>query len=204
MEEIWKDVYYFDCVKNEWVDYRGLYQVSSDGKVKSLNYKGTGQERILKCRHRKDGYFDVMLYKNGKYKSFKIHRLVAFAFLINDEPLIKTQVNHKDENKENNRVNNLEWCTREYNINYGNRTKKASESNSGENHPKARKVILLNTGEVFDYIKQAEEKYKVANGNISHCCNGRIKSAGKDNETGEKLVWMYLEDYEKMEKLKTF
>ena len=70
--------------------------------------------------------------------------------------------------------------------------KKISESHKGKNHPKTKKVVLLNTGETFDYIKQASEKYNVAWQSISACCRGRLKSAGKD-ENGNKLVWKYLD-----------
>ena len=69
---------------------------------------------------------------------------------------------------------------------------KISEAKKGKNNPKAKKVILLNTGEIFNTIKEAEEKYEVTN--ISANCRGRLRSAGKD-ENGNKLVWMYLEDY---------
>ena len=106
MNEIWK---YID-------GYEGLYKVSNLGRVKSLNYRRSGKERMLKPGNTGDGYLFVILYKNGKIKYFTIHRLVANAFLEN--PDHKSDVNHKDENKTNNRVDNLEWVTRKENINY--------------------------------------------------------------------------------------
>lgn len=103
MTEIWKDIKGFE----------GLYQVSSYGNVRSY-YRGG---RILKPKKDKDGYLEVCLRKNNKSKYFKIHRLVAFVFIENTDNL--PQVNHIDENKMNNNINNLEWCDCYYNINYG-------------------------------------------------------------------------------------
>ena len=125
--EIWKDI----------EGYEGLYQVSNKGRIKSLNYRRTGKERVLSSSPTSSGYLVVCLYKNKKPKPFLIHRLVAEAFIPNSDNL--PEVNHKDENKLNNRVENLEWCDREYNINYGNRNEKASESMKGKNSNKGKK-----------------------------------------------------------------
>ena len=185
--EIWKDIYYFDCIKNEWVDYRGLYQVSSEGRVKSLerlNSKGCKvKERILKTSYNNRGYLLVKLYKNKKGKNLTVHRLVAQMFIENDDKINKKEVNHKDENKMNNDANNLEWSTREFNVNYGTRNERASE-----------KVICITTGEIYDSITEASRQTGVAIPNISANCRGRIKSAGKD-ENGNKMVWRYYDEY---------
>ena len=93
--EVWKDVF----------GYEGLYQVSNLGRVKSLKY---GKERILKPLKDGGGYIFVHLCKNGERKMYKIHRLVAFTFLTNPQNL--SDVNHKDEDKTNNSVQNLEFC----------------------------------------------------------------------------------------------
>lgn len=106
MEEIWKDI----------KGYEGLYQISNFGRVKSLNYRNTGKEQLLKPALNTTGYFCVMLCK--PLKRFLIHRLVAKAFIPNPDNL--PCVNHKDENPTNNHVDNLEWCTQLYNVNYGN------------------------------------------------------------------------------------
>ena len=114
MEEIWKDI----------KGYEGKYQVSNYGIVKSLNYRRTGKEQLLKPALQTTGYFSVMLCK--PLKRFQIHRLVAEAFIPNPDNL--PQVNHKDEDKTNNHADNLEWCTNKYNSNYGTRVKRICES----------------------------------------------------------------------------
>ena len=113
-DEVWKDI----------PGYEGLYQVSNLGRVKSMSrqkkhsYNSVAQlkEKILTpiniC-----GYHRVILRKNNKAHNKFIHRLVAEAFIDNINNY--NEVNHKDENKTNNRVDNLEWCSHKYNINYG-------------------------------------------------------------------------------------
>ena len=121
MTEIWKDI----------VGYEGLYQVSNLGNVKRLkSYKGRGkgyivEEHLIQPSINSRGYQTVDLCKNGKTKTFSMHRLVAIAFLDNSDNL--PEVNHKDEDKTNNCVDNLEWCDRVYNNNYGTRNKKCSD-----------------------------------------------------------------------------
>lgn len=109
-------------------EYHDYYMVSNLGRVKSLPrtyIKKNGRRdeckgRILKHVDRNGlGYMGVGMSANGKKAIFYVHRLVAMAFLENDDPQHKTMVNHKDENPGNNRVTNLEFCTPEYNSNYG-------------------------------------------------------------------------------------
>lgn len=126
MREIWKDIYYVDMITNEIIDYKGLYQVSNFGRVKCLNYRKTEREKELNYTKDKDGYITVCLSR----RRFRVHRLVAYMFIPNDNENM-WQVNHKDENPENNYENNLEWCTPRYNCNYGNHNKKVSESKKG-------------------------------------------------------------------------
>ena len=119
-------------MKEEWRDikgYEGRYQVSNLGRVKSLNYRHTNKEKILSNTTNTKDYLTVSLYKNGKIKTYYIHKLVAAHFIPNPDNY--KEVNHKDENKSNNCVSNLEWCSREYNQNYGTKTQRASESNKG-------------------------------------------------------------------------
>ena len=115
MTEIWKDI----------PGYEGLYQVSNLGQVRSLNYNHTGRPELLSQGNNGDGYKHVILYKNNSHRKGKIHRLVAEAFLENPKKL--PCVNHKDENKSNNCVDNLEWCTHKYNSNYGTNRQRCAE-----------------------------------------------------------------------------
>lgn len=123
MEEIWKDI----------PNYEGLYQISNLGRVKSLPRKGTNtkKERILKFAKSNKNYLIAILTKHNKRNAKSVHRLVAEAFIPN--PNNFPQVNHKDENRHNNCVDNLEWCTNRYNCNYGNRSAKLSLALKG--HP---------------------------------------------------------------------
>ena len=189
MEEEWRDI----------LGYEGLYQVSNLGKVRSLkDSHGKNRKLILKERTDKDGYKRVHLFKNGKGKHYGVHRLVAITFIPNPNNL--PQVNHIDENKENNTIYNLEWCTAEYNNNYGDRSKRAGEKISksmkgkyiGDKHPRSKKVKCITTGEIFDSIADAKRKYNVYSSGISDCCKGKQKSAGKHPVTGEKLIWKYV------------
>lgn len=109
--------------------YEGLYQVSNTGKVRSLNYKCSGKIKELSPGDNGLGYLQVNLYKEGKCKRFKVHRLVVQAFI--GEIPKGLVVNHKDENPQNNNVDNLEICTYEYNNNYGTRNERLSASMKG-------------------------------------------------------------------------
>ena len=124
MIELWKDI----------EGYEGLYQVSNTGKVKRVKHIDTKcrqgyrvfKERMLKPISNERGYLYVKLSKNNKEKTFKIHRLVAQAFISN--PNNYPQVNHKDEVKTNNNITNLEWCDNKYNCNYGTKSQRQIET----------------------------------------------------------------------------
>ena len=181
--------------------YEELYQVSNYGRVKSLRKNG----KIINGYIDGKGYMQVALSKNGKKKWFRIHRLVAQAFIPNHDNL--PIINHKDENKLNNRVDNLEWCTTKYNNCYGTRIKRVSEAMKGrkfteehkaklkDNHsdfrrdknPNHRKVRCITTGEIFDCIIDAANKYNVFAANITKCCRGKSKHTGRDLYTNELL-----------------
>lgn len=165
MTEIWKDI----------EGYKNLYQVSNLGRVKSLGNGKThnSSERILKVNEIK-GYLVVNLYKEGKRKNYSVHRLVATAFLPN--PNILPQVNHKDEDKTNNTFSNLEWCSNEYNHNYGTINKRIAIKNTN-NTKKSKRVICVETGKIYPSTKQVERELGFANGNISSACNGKYKTA---------------------------
>ena len=117
-EEIWKPI----------KDFEGYYEVSNIGRVRSLNYKRTGKEKILKNIEDYKGYLEVVLTKNGKRKQFKVHRLVAEAFIPNPEN--KPCIDHINTIKSDNRVENLRWVTYKENSN----NEKTLEKFKGENH----------------------------------------------------------------------
>lgn len=126
MVEVWKDI----------PGYEGCYQASNLGRIKSLDrdvYRGGIIKHISGCmmslRETDDGRIKVDLRKDGFKKTFKVHRLVALAFLPNPDNL--REVNHKDENPKNNRLDNLEWCTHIYNCKYGTRNERRYESGGG-------------------------------------------------------------------------
>lgn len=116
-------------IKEQWKvinDYSN-YMISNYGNIKSLNYKRTGKEKILKQNVNGRGYCYVNISINNKYKNILIHREVAKAFIPNDNQ--KLDINHKDGNKLNNNVDNLEWCTRSQNVQhaYDNGLKKGGK-----------------------------------------------------------------------------
>ena len=160
MTEIWKDI----------EGYEGLYQVSNMGRVKSLGKGGTHKQvHYLKQAKERCGYLFVALCKKGKVKQFKVHRLVAKAFIPNPNNL--SQVNHKDEDKTNNRVDNLEWCDCIYNINYGTAIKRRAKAIT-------RKIICLSTGKTFTSAEAAADYYNIHISGIRMCCQGRRNIAG--------------------------
>ena len=194
MDEIWKDIYFVD--NGIEYDYRGLYQVSNFGRIKSLNYRRSGKEKIMKLKKHKNGYMEICLYKN-KYKTLKVHRLVAFMFVENNDIVNKKEVNHKDENKENNYAYNLEWCTPKYNSNYGNRNKKMSKKKkelySWENNTRCKKVIQYdlnnNIIKIWNYAKEVSETLNINYTMLIHTLNGKRKKNEYKN-----FIWKYKED----------
>ena len=156
MKEVWKDI----------TGYEGLYQISNLGKVKSLNYKRTGKEKILKTSKNNNGYLSVLLYKNKESKKFLLHRLVANAFIKN--PNNYPYINHKDENKENNIINNLEWCTHQYNICYGTRIERFIKSNSIP-------IYCLETNKIYKSAKECAKELNLNRPHIVDVLKGRLK-----------------------------
>lgn len=159
MQVIWKDV----------IGYEGLYQVSNYGDVKSLNYRRTGKEHILSPSPFKEGYIHITLCKSGIEETIPVHILVANAFIPNPDNL--PEVNHKDENKSNNQVDNLEWCTRSYNLNHGTRKERIREK-------KRMPIRCYKDGKLvkqYDAISDATQD-GFNTGCISLCCNNKRKT----------------------------
>lgn len=171
--------------REEWADIKGYeeaYQISNLGRVKSLTREvkfsdgrtRTFQSKIIPQRLSGKGYLMVSLWKHHEGKRFLVHRLVAEAFIPNPSNL--PQVNHKDENKVNNTVSNLEWCTSQYNNLY------------------SHKVGVVQLDEDNHIIKQWNSIIEAANelhisaSNISMCCSGVI-------ERCKGFKWQYLDTF---------
>ena len=161
--------------EEEWKEIEGCegrYYISNYGRVLSTVYS---KPRILKTIINKGGYECVRFYIDGKVVTYYVHRLVANAFLENEENL--PQVNHKDECKHNNCVDNLEWCTAKNNCNYGNRNLKISKNNIGKHYIQQREHLqhiaeaklgtkMLNNGLVNVYVKKDEIETYLNNGYV--------------------------------------
>lgn len=150
--------------------YDGRYLVSEAGEVLSLAY---GKQRLLRQRRSVKGYMQVNLCRSGKMKTFRVHQLVALCFEL---PGNGCEINHKNENKVDNRAENLEWCNRRYNVNYGSRIerqKKAVSKPVAQVLKNGITVIAVYPSEI-----QAGRTLGVNSSNIAACCLGKRKTAG--------------------------
>ena len=175
-KEIWKDI----------EGYEGYYKISNFGRIRSMD-RVTSNGRSLKGKLAKlqktKGYTSLTLHKDSKRKRFLVSRLVAIHFLEN--PMNKKEVNHIDENKDNNHVDNLEWCTPKENANHGTRNKRIAEwqKNNPCSMRDSKSVVMLekDSGKVLKVFETINEAYKYlgknANGHISYACKGKYKSA---------------------------
>lgn len=172
MEEIWKDIEGYD----------GVYQISTFGRVRKKVKTKNGYDVLCMRPSKAKGeeyYYIVKLSKDNKKTTYFIHRLVAQAFIPNPDKL--PQVNHKDENKLNNNVENLEWCTAKYNVNYGRAIEKMKDSLI--NNPKLCKIVYqfdLKGNLVKSYlsIKQASKETGINKSSIGFVCRGLKTTAG--------------------------
>ncbi|MBR4486649.1 HNH endonuclease [bacterium] len=170
-KEIWKDI----------PEYEALYQVSNLGNIKSLDLividklgrKYVKKGKLLKQRIDKYGYNYVHLHKNGNEKYKLVHRLVAEAFIPNPNNL--PQVNHKNEIKTDNNIENLEFCDVKYNLNYGTRNEKVSKNKSKKIKQLDKDGNLIN---IWLNSLEASKKLNIHSGNIRSCCRGELKTAG--------------------------
>lgn len=190
--EIWKDI----------EGYEGKYQVSNYGRVKSVKRtarNGRGYrivpEKILEGVDNGHGYLQVNLSKDGKIEQPLVHRLVATAFLEN--PMGYKEINHRDENKENNRAENLEWCSRVYNLTYNGRAKKvgkkAAEKLRGRklSEETIKKISEKLKGRKFseEHIKKLSESHK-GKKHSEETIKKRSKSVfSVDKESGLIMWW---------------
>lgn len=176
MSEIWKDV----------VGYELQYQVSNLGNIRSKNrvvIDSLGRKRTLKSREMsiqtsRNGYKQIVLHKDGEIKTCLVHRLVAEAFIPKTEAN-KNEINHKDEDKSNNSVDNLEWCDREYNVNFGTRTEKTSKK--VYQYTKDKKKV-----NEYQSAWEAHRQLGYDQGNLCRACNGVQKTA-------YGYIWSYTE-----------
>lgn len=160
----------------EWRDikgYEGLYQVSNEGRVKGLK-----RNNLRKFNDNGYGYYMVLLSKDGIKKPLYVHRLVAEAFIPNPDNL--PQVNHKNELKHQNNVDNLEWCSNKYNMNYGTARERTSEKQRKEVHQFKLDGELV---KIYNGINTCAE-FGFEPSCISQCCNGVRK-------THKGYIWKY-------------
>lgn len=167
--EIWKDIKGYD----------GLYEVSDQGRVRSLS-RNTTKGKIIVQYKGGIGYLRVTLSKNNLHKTHLVHRLVAQAFVYNDDPEHKTQCNHINEDKTDNRACNLEWMTPKDNCNYGTRNKNVQKNKS---KPVVQKNIDGKIIKIWPSIMEAEKNGYFSAGIIG-CCKGKYKQH-------KGYIWVY-------------
>lgn len=148
-------------------EYEGLYRISNLGNVSHYTKKRGWINKKLTLGT--TGYLKVQLWKNNKSKTVNVHRLVAEAFL--DNPYNLPYINHKDEDKTNNRVSNLEWCTHEYNCGYGT----AKERSSAK---RRKPVLCVETGLKYSCAREASELTGISRSRIQSACSHTCEIAG--------------------------
>ena len=157
--------------------YEGLYKVSTMGNAKSLNYNKTGKEKVMKLTKDPKGYLRLHLSKDGKVKTFQVHRLVAQAFIPNPDNL--PCINHKDENPLNNHYSNLEFCSYQYNNTYGRRIERVTKAMTNGKLSKPVCQYSLDGEFIKEWpsLKEVQRQLGFNKGNLSACCRGKYKQA---------------------------
>ena len=179
--EIWKTAVYDDEI------YEGLYKVSNFGRILSLNYRRTGKSKLRKPVNT-NGYLQVILSKNGEYKTCYVHRLVAETFLENPEN--KPCINHKIEGDEGKKINmvifnedgtvnkertTIEWVTYKENNDYGTRNERAAKANTNGKLSKRVLQLSLNGDLIKEWPSTRECGRNGFNqGEVAKCCRGEI------------------------------
>ena len=178
MDEIWKPIN----------NYEEIYEVSNTGSIRSLERRGNWKAHIMSLINSTDGYIRVTLCKNSKAKMYLVHRLVAEHFIPN--PGNKPCINHKDGNKQNNKVDNLEWCTYSENELHAMNTGLVNKNKMSMAHKKPIVQYTLSGDFVkeYDSIKQANDtNVNIYGTSISKCLTGVYKTAGG-------YIWKYREN----------
>lgn len=195
MEEVWKDIYFtdFDGVEH---DYRGKYQISNMGRLRGFAdkhgkiydepisyFNPQPQTNGYICYHLRDG--------KGGSRYVKAHKLVAFMFIPIPQELLDTNkkifINHKNEIKHDNRVNNLEWCTPSYNSSYGTASERKVTSRKSDYTTKRKSVLAINEkGEQIKFIsmKEAMKYFRCTHDTL------RKKIANKETVNGYKVCYI--------------
>ena len=170
--EVWKDI----C------GYEGLYQVSNLGRVRSLHYRNTDEVRELFLKPHNRGYLQVELHKNGDRKMFTVHRLVAIAFVEGFSE--DREVNHIDENKHNNRADNLEWMSTSENVRYSiSHRKKVKTRQYPKFRPRSdnRAVVQISLDgrliKRWNSTIEVKERLGYNDWSIKQCCRGNRRTA---------------------------
>lgn len=162
MQEIWKEV----------LGYGAPLEVSNYGRLRAkraANGKPIKEYRILKATDNGNGYLRINRRKDGKQITLYVHKLVAQMFI--DNPKGLTEVNHLDENKHNNNVANLVWCTHKENCNHGTRNIRSGEK-------KAKWCKCVETGKIYNSAREAAKSMNCVRTAISNCLNKRSKTSG--------------------------
>lgn len=163
--------------------YEGLYAITENGEVWSYI-----SQKFLKPIKEHNGYLRVFLYRNGKRRKYPIHRLVLETFNPIDN-MDKLTVNHKDENKENNVLNNLEWMTLKDNNNYGTRNERAGKANSVvnlNNEKRSKKIMCVETEVIYPSTHEAERRTGI---NQSCICKA---AKNIERKTAGGYHWKYI------------
>ena len=168
-------------MREKSLDFLGYpnYTITDDGRVFSLNYHKEGYKKELKQRNDIKGYKRVYISSHSKDKSFLVHRLVALAFIPNTDNL--PQVNHKDENKSNNIVENLEWCSNYYNAHYRDKVERTAKAHWKPIKQFTKDGLFIRE---WDSIKEACETLHMSSGYIVDTLKGRHKQA-------HGYIWRY-------------
>lgn len=167
------------------------YKVSSMGRILALNFQRTHTEKILKPQVGSRGYLHISLSNNGRVYTKRINRLVAKAFLPNPNNL--PCVNHKDENKLNNRVENLEWCTYQYNSNYGTGIERCSQKRINDIN-RSKKIVMMKDGIVVKIFPSLRECRRCGYNSqiISQLCNHKKNCRYK---THKGYTWKFYNEH---------